>query len=201
MEVPFHLKAPPGGDIWKQPPNTDVFTAPFRPHSIAPLKHFRSATLTFRTKYTHQYDQACLLLTFTKASSPTPERKWIKAGIEFYNNNPRYSTVTCDRWADWSVEVVSPDKAPSIINGDKAVTVKAEKVEDALGVCLWIYRVDEDGVKTPLRQTNWVYGECGDGWELEVSAAVARPDPHKNIKDDLKATFEKFEVEWEKPTA
>lgn len=173
--------------------------APFRPHSIAPLKHFISATITFRTTYVHQYDQACLLLTFTKPGAP---RKWIKTGIELYNEHPRYSTVTCDSWADWSVEAVGPNDEAGVKSGEKSVTIKAMKVEDALGVCLWVYRVDENGEKTPLRQTNWVYGdEGGEGWELEVSAAVARPDPHKNIKDDLEATFDKLDVEWEKPPA
>ncbi|KAF4967644.1 hypothetical protein FSARC_4839 [Fusarium sarcochroum] len=200
METPFTVKAQPGGDIWKQPPKTDVFTAPFRPHSIAPLKHFISATLTFRTSYTHQYDQACLLLSFTKPASPLAPRKWIKTGIELYNDHPRYSTVTCDSWADWSIERVSSDLEAGVKSGEKSVTVKAQKVQDDLGVCLWIYRVDENGEKTPLRQTNWVYGDDGgEGWELEVSAAVARPN--KEIKEDLEAKFDKFEVEWEKPTA
>ncbi|KAL6916148.1 hypothetical protein ACHAP8_006262 [Fusarium lateritium] len=202
METPFTVKAQPGTDIWKQPPSTDVFTAPFRPHSIAPLKHFISATITFRTTYVHQYDQACLLLTFTKPATPGTPRKWIKTGIELYNEHPRYSTVTCDSWADWSVEAVGPKHVAGIKSGEKSVTIKAMKVEDALGVCLWIYRVDENGEKTPLRQTNWVYGdEGGEGWELEVSAAVARPDPYKNIEEHLEATFDKLEVEWEKPTA
>ncbi|SPJ80007.1 uncharacterized protein FTOL_08398 [Fusarium torulosum] len=199
METPFTVKAKPGGDIWKQPPSTDVFTAPFRPHSIAPLTHFISATLTFRTTYTHQYDQACLLLSFTKPTSSTP-RKWIKTGIELYNEHPRYSTVTCDNWADWSVEQVGSQDEAGVKNGEKSVTVKVMKVEDALGVCLWTYRIDENGEKTPLRQTNWPYGDNGgEGWELEVSAAVARPN--KDIKEELEATFDKFEVEWEKPTA
>ncbi|KAF4441067.1 hypothetical protein F53441_12149 [Fusarium austroafricanum] len=197
MQVPFTVKAPPGCDVWKQPPATDVFTAPSECHSKQPLKNFISATLTFRTKYIHQYDQACLLLTFTNPNNPTP-RKWIKTGIELYNDHPRYSTVTCDSWADWSVERVAPEDVAGVKSGEKTVTVKVMKVQDALGLCLWTYRVGENGEKEPLRQTNWPYGENGgEGWDLEVAAAVARPDPHKNIKERLEATFEKFEVEWE----
>ncbi|CZR47763.1 uncharacterized protein FPRO_13430 [Fusarium proliferatum ET1] len=197
METPFKWSAPPGSDIWKQPPSTDVFTAPFNTHSKNSLKKFISATLTFRTKYLHQYDQACLLLVFTNPNSPTP-RKWIKTGIELYNDHPRYSTVTCDQWADWSVEKVGPENEAGVRSGEKCVTVKVQKVQDALGLCMWTYRIDEDGDKTPLRQTNWVYGDNGgEGWDLEIAAAVARPDPKKEIKEDLEVTFEKFEVEWD----
>ncbi|KAK2670723.1 Protein of unknown function DUF1349 [Fusarium oxysporum f. sp. vasinfectum] len=175
METPFKWSASPGSDIWKQPPSTDVFTAPFTTHSKKPLKKFISATLTFRTKYIHQYDQACLLLVFTNPNSPH-----------------------APQWADWSVEKVGPENEAGVRNGEKCVTVKVQKVQDALGLCMWTYRVDEDGDKTPLRQTNWVYGDNGgEGWDLEVAAAVARPDPKKEIKEDLEVTFEKFEVEWD----
>lgn len=59
---------------------------------------------------------------------------------------------------------------------------------------MWVYAV-EDGEKTPLREVCWIYG-LGDGWELEVSAAAARPGTE--VEDELEVTFEKIEVQWEK---
>ncbi|KAJ3520491.1 hypothetical protein NM208_g13684 [Fusarium decemcellulare] len=196
MKCPFTVVAQPGGDIWKKPPSTDVFTAPSKPHSKAPLNNFISATLTFTAPYTHQYDQAGLLLTLTKPSAP---RKWIKTGVEFFNNRPRFSTVCCDSYADWSIAAVPQEEEGAVKSGDKTVTVRVEKESTSGGVCLWVYRVHEDGEKTPLREICWVYDDGGDGWELEVGAAAARPD--KDLTESLEARFDKFEVEWEMPSA
>ncbi|CAM1507582.1 Fc.00g072230.m01.CDS01 [Cosmosporella sp. VM-42] len=195
MESPFTLSAQPNTDIWKKPPSHDVFTAPFRPHSIAPLNHFLSATLTFTTTYIHQFDQAGLLLIFTSTSpSKNPARKWIKTGIEFFNSQTRYSTVCCDRWADWSVAGTPHSK--DIQEGKRSVTVRVERQGGADGLCLWAYVLD-GGEKVPLREIAWVYGDNPEEWELEVSAAVARPG--KEIDGELEVQFENFEVEWEKP--
>ncbi|KAM5342025.1 hypothetical protein ACJ41O_015056 [Fusarium nematophilum] len=193
METPFTISAKPGGDIWKKPPSHDVFDAPSRTHSKAPLKTFVSVTISFTTNYTNQYDQAGLLLTFTKPSAP---RKWIKTGIEFFNNHPRLSTVCCDAYADWSVASVPPAEEAAIVSGEKSVTVRVEREKSDSGVCLWVYRIGEGGERTPLREICWVYGdEGGEGWELEVGAAVARPD--NSLTDELEAKFDKVEVEWE----
>lgn len=173
--------------------------APFRPHSTAPLSQFRSATVTFSLAYTAQYDQAGLLLALKHPStSPAVPPKWIKAGVELYNNVPRLSTVCCDRFADWSVARLPSDEVEDGVHqGGKSVTILIEKQVSADGVCLWVYYVAEDGKSTmPLREVCWVFGDGDGAWELEVSGMAARPN--KDVKDALEASFESFEVQWEK---
>ncbi|KAL2683267.1 hypothetical protein Neosp_007735 [[Neocosmospora] mangrovei] len=174
MESPFTVSAKPGGDIWKQPPSHDVFTA----------------TLTFTLTYTHQYDQAGLLLTLTK---PGSQKKWIKTGIEYFNNHPRFATVGCDNFSDWSLAPVPEKDEASVKSGNKGATIVIEREKSVLGLCWWISRIDDAGEKVPLRQLCWPFGD--DGWEVEVGAAVARPN--KDVKEELEAKFENFEVKWE----
>ncbi|KAK0387073.1 hypothetical protein NLU13_5386 [Sarocladium strictum] len=193
----FTLSAQPNTDIWKKPPTTDVFNAPFRPHSKGPLTTFQSASLTFFAPYTTQYDQAGLLLTLTSPS--TSAKKWIKTGIEFYNSQPRISTVCCDSWADWSVASLPPSApAQEIQAGTKGVTIRVDRGQDENGVGFWVYYVPEGANKEeelPLREICWVFGDNGgEGWELEVSAAVARPN--KDVKGELQAKFSNFNVNW-----
>ncbi|KAH7131581.1 hypothetical protein B0J13DRAFT_529562 [Dactylonectria estremocensis] len=193
MASTFTLAAGPNTDIWKKPPSTDVFTAPFRPHSSAPANTFASTSITFTTTYTQQYDQAGLLLTLTNPSSPSA-RKWIKAGVEFYNGDARLSVVACDAWADWSVS--TPRGAEDIVAGTKPVTISVVRESDEHGSSLWVYAVDGTD-KTPLREICWVLGEYADeGWQLEVSALVARPG--KETEGKLEAKFSDFDVQWKK---
>lgn len=66
---------------------------------------------------------------------------------------------------------------------------------DENGLSLWVYYVTEEGEDVPLREICWVFGENnGEGWELEVSAAVARPN--KVVKGELEAKFTDFDVQW-----
>ncbi|TFB04957.1 Uncharacterized protein CCMA1212_003201 [Trichoderma ghanense] len=188
----FTVSAPANTDVWKKPPSHDVFTAPYKSLSKNPFPKFLSATLTFTATYTHQFDQAGILLLFTHPSSSSP-RKWIKAGIEHFNSSPRLSTVCCDNYADWSVADVS--SAPDIQAGRRAVTILVERLDAHDGSCLWVYRVDGED-KTPMREICWPYGENGgEGWELEVGALVARPS--KDAEDELEVRFEGIEVKWD----
>ncbi|KAL7810848.1 hypothetical protein V8C26DRAFT_409537 [Trichoderma gracile] len=190
----FALSAPANTDVWKKPPSHDVFTAPYQSLSKDPFPKFRSASLTFTATYTHQFDQAGILLLFTHPSSPSPSRKWIKAGIEHFNGSPRLSTVCCDNWADWSVADVS-SSAADIQAGAKPVTILVERLDAHDGSCLWVYRVEGEE-KTPMREICWPYGDNGgQGWELEVGALVARPS--KDAKNELEVRFEGVEVKWD----
>ncbi|KAH7127469.1 hypothetical protein EDB81DRAFT_764644 [Dactylonectria macrodidyma] len=192
MASTFTLAAGPNTDIWKKPPSTDVFTAPFQPHSSAPVKTFVSTSITFTTKYTQQYDQAGLLLRLRNEASSA--RKWIKAGVEYYNGTARLSVVACDAWADWSVS--TPPGADDIVAGTKPVTISVVRESDEHGSSLWVYAVDGDE-KTPLREICWVLGDYSDeAWQLEVSALVARPG--KDTEGKLEAEFSDFDVKWEK---
>ncbi|KAH8675093.1 hypothetical protein BGZ61DRAFT_536379 [Ilyonectria robusta] len=189
----FSLSASPSTDIWKKPPSTNVFKAPSRPHSSGPVSTFASAAITFTTTYTHQYDQAGMLLTITNPADPAAPRKWIKAGIEYYNGIPRLSVVCCDSWADWSVAQVTSG-ADEIIAGTKSVTINVVREDDEHGSSWWVYHVDGDK-KTPLREICWVLGDNGgEGLDVKVSALVARPG--KVATDELEANFSDFDVEW-----
>ncbi|KAL7921833.1 hypothetical protein ACQKWADRAFT_294563 [Trichoderma austrokoningii] len=186
----FTFSSPANTDVWKKPPSHDVFTAPYRSLSRNPLPQFQSASLTFTTTYTHQFDQAGLILVLTKPSAP---RKWIKTGVELFDGQPRLSTVCCDNWADWSVANASA--AEDIKAGHKAVTILVERLDAHDGSCLWVYRVEGE-TKVPMREICWPYGEDGGrGWELEIGALVARPT--KDTGDELAVTFQDFQVKWD----
>jgi regulation of enolase protein 1 (concanavalin A-like superfamily) len=198
MEQPFTVSAKPNTDIWKKAPSTDVFNAPYKPHSSGPLSSFSSTTISFTAPYATKFDQAGLLLLLT---SPDQPRRWIKAGIEHFNGQPRASVVCCDRFADWSVADLPPAHFPdtdAVASGSQSVTVRVEREESPNGAALWIYLlVGGDAAastKIPLREIGWVYNEP-EKWELEVSAAVARPG--KDVDGELVATFKDFDVQWE----
>ncbi|KAF6814318.1 hypothetical protein CMUS01_12658 [Colletotrichum musicola] len=186
----FTLSAGPDTDVWKKPPSTNVYNAPTRAVPTKPLSEFKSAKVTFSADWSEQYDQAGLILTFNSISG-TRERRWIKTGLEYYNNTPQLSTVSCDRWADWSI-------TPVAAFGDtKFITVSVEKEQDSLGVSFWVYFVRQDGTKEPLREICWVFGDddsSGKDWNLTVGALVARPA--KDAKDSLTVQFKDFDVQW-----
>ncbi|KAK5996768.1 hypothetical protein PT974_02109 [Cladobotryum mycophilum] len=180
MASTFSIEAQPDTDIWKKAPAHDVFNAPYKPLSTNPLPKFLSASITFSALYTTQFDQAGILLKFTRPSSPSTPRKWIKAGIELFNGAPA------------SPPVAGASHAEEIKSGARPVTILVEKSES--GSCLWVYQVDGDE-KVPLREICWPFAENGgEGWELEVSAAVARPN--KEVDGVLQAQFHDFDIKW-----
>lgn len=80
--------------------------------------------------------------------------------------------------------------------GERGVTILVQREDDDMGRGMWVYQLRDDGVKVPMREIAWVYADDGgDGWELEVSALVARPG--KDTTEALEAKFEKFDVKWE----
>ncbi|KAF2830894.1 hypothetical protein CC86DRAFT_402899 [Ophiobolus disseminans] len=176
---PFKLSAPSGTDIWRKPPSHNAFNAPTYPANLEshPLKSFSRARLTFTlppSSQLRQYDQAGLLLHFTKPGLPANQTKWIKTGIEFYLGKPYIATVGCDTWADWSL-------APGPEGDVVGATIEAKREEDVLGRSLWVYWIVRDGEgkeveRRPLREVNWAFtGEMEDGWSVGVGAYVARP--------------------------
>lgn len=150
-----------------------------------------SASISFTANYTIRYDQAGLLLKLTNPSIPN-SRKWIKTGIEFYNDIPRLSIVTSDNWADWSVAPVSRPK--EVQHGQRRVNILVQKEHDENGFSWWVYNI-EGCEKIPMREICWVAADqMADGWQLEVSAVVARPS--KGTDEELEAKFEQFNVVW-----
>lgn len=202
----FTLSAGPGTDVWKKPPTTNIYNglyilmpsqevhltiaAPVHALPAKNLSEFKSAKITFSADWSEQYDQAGLIFTFDSVSG-TRERRWIKTGLEYYNGTPQLSTVSCDRWADWSITPLAA------FEDSKSITVTIEKGRDGLGLGFWVYYIKRDGTKEPLREICWVYGDddsSGKDWNLTIGALVARPA--KDAKDDLVVQFKDFDVQW-----
>ncbi|KAK3210141.1 hypothetical protein GRF29_44g1771093 [Pseudopithomyces chartarum] len=196
--APFNLTSPAGKDIWRKPPSHNVIDAPTYPSPLLQydLKSFQRARLTFALppgKELRQYDQAGLLLSFTKDDAPlgSGKDKWIKTGIEWYYGKPYLSTVGCDSSADWSItplpEFQGNENRPT-------ATVEARREKDQLGKSLWVYQIienenGEEVERRPLREVNWIFAE-EDGWKVGIGGAVARPN--KELGDEeLTAEFAK----------
>lgn len=163
--------------------------------STSPVSTLHSARISFLLPPLSsliQYDQAGLILSLTNTSSAssTPNTtssppKWIKTGVEIYNNLPRAATVACDTWADWSLSPVSS-------SSDGWVTVEVATGKDELGRSLWVHQVVGDE-KIPLREVCWPFG-LGEGWEVTVEAYACRPNTEAG--EELSAEFRDFEVKW-----
>ncbi|TEB29852.1 hypothetical protein FA13DRAFT_1689506 [Coprinellus micaceus] len=181
---PFSLSAPPGTDIWRKPPAHDAFNAATHPASLPqyPLESFQRARVTFELppgEELRQYDQAGLLLHFTKPGLAANQTKWLKTGIEWYQGKPYISTVSTDAYSDWSIvpipEFTSNEARPG-------ATIEARREQDALGKSLWVYWVvrDQGGnelERRPLREVNWVFAGDGEeeGWSVGVAGYTCRP--------------------------
>ncbi|KAH7371657.1 hypothetical protein BKA66DRAFT_469242 [Pyrenochaeta sp. MPI-SDFR-AT-0127] len=187
--LPFTLSSPLGTDIWRKPPNIDVFTAPIHPSPLYKhlLRLFHGARITVSLPSVdslRQFDQAGLILHFTRPSTELKctKDKWIKTGIEYYEGKPWVSTVGCDAWSDWSViplPIVDEESRPK-------VTIEAERV----GKSLWVYQIikgkevdSKAEEKLPLRELNWVFAE-EEGWEVGIGGFVAR-ETEGDGKDEL----------------
>jgi regulation of enolase protein 1 (concanavalin A-like superfamily) len=199
--APFNLTSPPGTDIWRKPPSHNAFSAPTYPSELPtyPLASFQRAKLTFAlppASQLRQYDQAGLLLHFTKPGLAANQTKWVKTGIEFYYGKPYVATVGCDIWADWSLV---PD--PSFTNNATrpSATIEARRERDDLGKSLWVYWIVRDGEgkeveRRPLREVTWVFAE-EEEWCVGIGGYVARPT-EKGGDELLEAEFgEGVEIE------
>ncbi|KAL6233655.1 hypothetical protein BDW75DRAFT_214471 [Aspergillus navahoensis] len=158
LPAEFTIKAPPETDIWAKPPSTERFNAPILYKSI-PLDTFKRARVAFSANWSQKYDQGGLIIVLNGNSG---DRKWVKTGIEFTHDKPHLSTVSKDRWADWSLLPV-----PS---GGTGATLEIVREPDD---SLWIYLIQ--GVqKSPIREVTWVFAEesVSDVW---VGVYAARP--------------------------
>ncbi|KAI9369532.1 hypothetical protein BJX61DRAFT_144458 [Aspergillus egyptiacus] len=157
LPAEFTIKAPPSTDVWAKPPSTESFNAPILYKSI-PLNGFKRARVAFSANWSQKYDQGGLIFVLNGANG---SRKWVKTGIELTHGKPHLSTVTRDRWADWSLLPV-----PS---GGAGATIEIVREPDD---SLWIYLVE--GVsKAPIREVTWVFAEdIADCW---VGVYAARP--------------------------
>lgn len=85
----------------------------------------------------------------------------------------------------------------------KRLTLEIVRELDEHGKSAWIYHLvlDENGEikeKRPLREICWIFADedeqDGEGWVLDVSPLVARPE--KSAKGALKVEFKEFKVNW-----
>lgn len=158
LPAQFTITATPSTDVWAKPPSTSRFNAPILCQTV-PLASFKRARVSFNANWKDKYDQGGLILVLNCADG---KQKWVKTGIELTHGKPHVSTVTKDRWADWSLLPV-----PS---GGRAATMEMVKEQDN---SLWIYLIE--GVqKSPIREVTWVFEEEGvqDCW---VGVYVAKP--------------------------
>ena len=169
------LRASPDTDIWRKPPSTDVFNAATNLRAPISVKHFRRAQLTVSASWRCLYDQGGLLIVL---KHPEARTKWLKVGVEYYQDKPYVSTVGCDIWADWSIFPIGCNEA----------SIEVRREEDINGVGLWCYLVNyaEDGQvekRQPLREIAWFFAGTED-WQLQVGEYAARPAKAEAVKNE-----------------
>ncbi|KAL4874133.1 hypothetical protein BDV12DRAFT_159151 [Aspergillus spectabilis] len=164
LPAEFTIKAPPSTDVWAKPPSTERFNAPILYKSIQ-LAAFKRARVAISANWSQKYDQGGLILVLNGANG---SRKWVKTGIELTHGKPHLSTVTRDRWADWSLL--------SVPSGGTGATLEIVREADD---SLWIYLVE--GVqKSPIREVTWVFAE-EDVADLWIGVYAARPSSEGGV--------------------
>ncbi|KLO06846.1 hypothetical protein SCHPADRAFT_909993 [Schizopora paradoxa] len=181
QKMSIKLEASSPTDIWRKPPGLEVNNAPSLLHEIHSSK-FHKASVTVNAAWTRLYDQGGILLQLpTKAGD---KQRWIKTGIEFYNDRANLSTVAARDWADWSLLPLSSKSV--------AIEVEREPIDAAngKGSSIWVYMVDGEK-KVAVREVTWAFEIEGD---MKVGLYAARPTgPHDETK--LQVQFDNFEYE------
>lgn len=185
----FTITAPPSTDIWRKPPNHNAFTAPIL-HRTLPLSHFHRIRVTISGPWKTLYDQGGLL--FSRPCAADGEKKWVKAGIEFFDGRACASVVAKDNWADWSLVEIESD----------AVTVELarEAVPETDEPSLWVYLVEDGGRgrRRPIREVTWAFegGEEGGEEECWVGVYAAKPTPTPaDPSEELEVRFSGLMIE------
>ncbi|KAK7746144.1 hypothetical protein SLS62_009523 [Diatrype stigma] len=113
---------------------------------------------------------------------------------------PQLSTVSTDRFADWSVSPLGAGDGPSDV-AKRSVTIEIAREGDENGKSVWVYQIVRGGsgaeTRIPLREICWIFADEEDGdneWVLDVSPLAARPE--KKATAPLEVRFEEFTVEW-----
>jgi regulation of enolase protein 1 (concanavalin A-like superfamily) len=182
---PFTIPTPPKTDIWRRTTRGDMeFNAPGIGARI-PVSTFKSLSATVSGPWKTQFDQGGILIAFPKTpGADLHDSQWIKAGIEFFNGEPKLGVVGTDRFSDWSL-------CPMFEAGGKASFV-AEKEADTI----WIYAVVK-GKKEPLREVKWtdLEGRAKDA-EMWVGVYGAKPTPEEgNAEAKIDVKFEGLKIE------
>lgn len=157
----FSLSAPPNSDLWRKTPAQDICTTPIL---YKRLQHsFVSAEVTVCADWKLQWDQAGLVI-FTGAppgqqrplapnngepppySLHIPTSKWVKVGLELYNETFNATSVCAiPDGVDWSRSVLLLDQG--------ALRLKLERV----GYALWVHYKDSQQEWKKIREITWFF--------------------------------------------
>jgi regulation of enolase protein 1 (concanavalin A-like superfamily) len=150
-------------------------------YKAIPLSTFKRARVTISGNWSRLYDQGglAIVLQDPKITLDT-DKKWVKTGIEFYQEEVYVGTVAADRWADWSLLQVG-------IKDGKRVTLEMER--DAEADTLWVYVIDGKR-RHPIREVTWILSEPDVQAWVGVYAASPKPDGK-----ELEVKFEGWELE------
>ncbi|KAL7268013.1 hypothetical protein RUND412_009378 [Rhizina undulata] len=192
----FTLKARSGTDLWRKP-SRDTFTAPVL-YTSSPSHFFRAeVTVHLRLGNAFEWDQGGLVIfagpppTNTPPTSTNalpsyqqaPTGKWVKAGIEYYDNRTTASSVSASTdGADWSL-VELPE-------GVNELKVRFEKVDQAL----WVWF--DDGYEwKKLREVTWFFHGV-DEKNVRIGVYASRPANFMSGRplDELVVEFEGLEI-------
>lgn len=165
---PFTIPIPPKTDIWRRTTPGDMeFNAPGVGARL-PVSAFKSLSATISGPWKTQFDQGGILLAFPKRpGGDLYDSQWIKAGIEFFEGEPRLGVVGTDRFSDWSL-------CPMLEEGGRA-----SFLAEAQGDTVWVYVVVK-GKRHPLREVKWADLEGrGERAEIWVGVYGAKPTPEE----------------------
>ena len=183
------LRATAPTDIWRKPPNLDVFNAPIVTKSI-PISSFKSIRVSASGEWSTLYDQGGLVLVLPP-KKPGTQSRWVKTGIEFYHNKPRMSVVAADEWADWSLLPLSEEDERA---GKMTVEMEREQEDGEWNSVLRVSLVDGEGNKMPIREVTWAFHDLDESDEMLVGVYAAKPT--KDAREDLLVEFEGFAIEY-----
>jgi len=164
----FSLSAPPNSDLWRKTPARDTYTAPILYKRL--VHPFVSAEVTVCAEWRLEWDQAGLVI-FAGAppgqqqqqqrppapsngepppySFHTPQSKWVKVGLEFYNETFNATSVCATPdGADWSRTALPPYQA------ERAdLRIKLERI----GYALWVHYEDSRHGWKKIREITWFF--------------------------------------------
>ena len=180
----FTLSAPPNTDLWRKPPCQDTVTAPILYTSLR--HPFVTAEVTVSADWQLEWDQAGLVIFAGappgQARNPTPttrtggqtttsstqclpppyspppgaSTKWVKVGLEYYNNACHATSVCASsEGADWAVTSLCGGPGPGVMHSDRTdLKVKLERI----GYALWLSYHDMNGWRKLREFTGFFYG-------------------------------------------
>lgn len=124
------------------------------------------------------------------AKKSNTQKRWVKAGIEFYQNKPCMSVVAADEWADWSL---LPMPEVNETQGRMTVEMEREVENGRYGSVLRVLLVSNQGDKMPIREITWAFHDLDEDEEMWVGIYAAKPT--KDGRQELEVKLEEFVIE------